>query len=61
MKADKRQHWIRQKMINRLEKCVLMQFELNASMMCANYGHLEKEVQELDEGEIGRASCRERV
>ncbi len=52
MKADKRQHWIRQKMINRLEKCVLMQFELNASMMCANYGHLEKEVQELDEGGI---------
>lgn len=29
-----------------------MQFELMASMMCANYGHLEKEVQELEEGGI---------
>ena len=27
-----------------------MQFELMASMMCANYGHLEKEVKELEEG-----------
>lgn len=29
-----------------------MQFELMASMMCANYGNLEKEVQELEEGGI---------
>ena len=29
-----------------------MQFELMASMMCANYGHLEKEVQELNDGGI---------
>ena len=29
-----------------------MQFELTASMMCANYGNLEKEVKELDEGGI---------
>ena len=29
-----------------------MDFELNASMMCANYGNLEKEVRELDEGGI---------
>ena len=29
-----------------------MDFELNASMMCANYGNLEKEVKELDEGGI---------
>ncbi len=29
-----------------------MQFELMASMMCANYGHLEKEVRELEEGGI---------
>ncbi|HBN56702.1 MAG TPA: ribulose phosphate epimerase [Lachnospiraceae bacterium] len=29
-----------------------MQFELMASMMCADYGHLEKEVKELDEGGI---------
>lgn len=29
-----------------------MEFELMASMMCANYGHLEKEVQELEEGGI---------
>ena len=29
-----------------------MQFELMASMMCANYGHLEKEVKELEEGGI---------
>jgi len=29
-----------------------MDFELNASMMCANYGNLEKEVEELDEGGI---------
>ena len=29
-----------------------MQFELMASMMCANYGNLEKEVRELDEGGI---------
>lgn len=29
-----------------------MQFELMASMMCANYGNLEKEVKELDEGGI---------
>ena len=45
------------------------------SMMCANFGNLEKEIKELEEGgidffhldvmdgsyEIGRASCRERV
>lgn len=29
-----------------------MRFELMASMMCANYGNLEKEVRELDEGGI---------
>lgn len=29
-----------------------MSFELNASMMCANYGHLKREVQELEEGGI---------
>lgn len=29
-----------------------MQFELNASMMCANYAHLEKEVKDLEEGGI---------
>lgn len=29
-----------------------MQIELNASMMCAHYGNLEKEVKELDEGGI---------
>ena len=29
-----------------------MRFQLTASMMCANYGHLEKEVRELEEGGI---------
>ena len=29
-----------------------MKFELTASMMCANYGNLEKEVHDLDEGGI---------
>ena len=29
-----------------------MNFELTASMMCANYGNLEKEVKDLDEGGI---------
>ncbi len=29
-----------------------MNFELNASMMCANFGNLEKEVRSLDEAEI---------
>ena len=29
-----------------------MDFELTASMMCANYGNLEKEIRELDEGGI---------
>ena len=29
-----------------------MEFELMASMMCANYGNLEKEVRELEEGGI---------
>lgn len=29
-----------------------MKFELNASMMCANYGNLEREVRELEEGGI---------
>ena len=29
-----------------------MQFELTASMMCANYGNLEKEVRDLEEGNI---------
>ncbi len=29
-----------------------MYFELTASMMCANYGNLEKEVRELEEGGI---------
>ena len=29
-----------------------MTFELMASMMCANYGHLEKEVKDLEEGGI---------
>lgn len=27
-------------------------FELNASMMCANFGNLEKEVKELDKAGI---------
>lgn len=30
----------------------IMQFELMASMMCADYGNLEKEVRELEEGGI---------
>ncbi len=29
-----------------------MQFELMASMMCADYGHLEREVKDLEEGGI---------
>lgn len=29
-----------------------MDFELTASMMCANYRNLEKEVRDLDEGEL---------
>ena len=29
-----------------------MEFELMASMMCANYGNLEREVRELEEGGI---------
>jgi ribulose-phosphate 3-epimerase len=29
-----------------------MNFELNASMMCANYGNLEKEIHDLEEGGI---------
>ena len=29
-----------------------MAFELMASMMCANYGHLAREVKELEEGGI---------
>ena len=29
-----------------------MNFELTASMMCANYGHLEREVKDLEEGGI---------
>ena len=29
-----------------------MYFQLMASMMCANYGNLEKEVRELEEGGI---------
>lgn len=29
-----------------------MEFELTASMMCANYGNLEKEVRDLEEGGI---------
>ena len=29
-----------------------MHFELMASMMCANYGNLEKEVRELEAGGI---------
>lgn len=31
---------------------MVMNFELTASMMCANYGSLEKEVEELDKGGI---------
>lgn len=31
---------------------IYMQFELMASMMCADYGHLEKEVKDLDQGGI---------
>lgn len=27
-----------------------MYIELTASLMCANYGHLEREITELDEG-----------
>ena len=29
-----------------------MNFELTASMMCADYGHLEQEIKELEEGGI---------
>ena len=29
-----------------------MNFELTASMMCANYGNLEKEVKDLEKGGI---------
>ena len=29
-----------------------MTFELTASLMCANYGNLEKEIHDLDEGGI---------
>ena len=29
-----------------------MEFELMASMMCANYGHLEQEVRDLEDGGI---------
>ena len=29
-----------------------MEIELTASMMCANYGNLEKEVSELEKGGI---------
>lgn len=29
-----------------------MSFELNASMMCANFGNLEKKVKDLGAGEI---------
>ena len=29
-----------------------MYFELTASLMCANYGNLEREITELDEGGI---------
>ena len=29
-----------------------MKFELMASMMCANYGNLEKEVRDLENGGI---------
>ena len=29
-----------------------MEFELTASMMCANYGNLEKEVRDLETGGI---------
>ena len=29
-----------------------MQFELTASMMCADYGHLEREVKSLEEAGI---------
>ena len=29
-----------------------MQFELTASMMCADYGHLEREVKNLEEAGI---------
>lgn len=29
-----------------------MEFELTASMMCANYGNLEKEVRDLEAGGI---------
>ena len=31
---------------------IQMNFELTASMMCANYGNLEKEVRDLEEGGI---------
>lgn len=34
------------------ERKITMQFELMASMMCANYGNLEKEVRDLEEGGI---------
>ena len=33
-----------------MERKEKMQFELMASMMCVNYGNLEKEVKALEEG-----------
>ena len=35
-----------------IEGGIHMNFELNASMMCADFGHLEKEVKSLDEAGI---------
>ena len=45
-------NWIAAKEKGKEKGLKNMEFELTASMMCANYGHLEKEVKELDEGGI---------
>lgn len=34
-----------------------MKFELMASMMCADYGNLEREVRELEEGVLDRLAA----
>lgn len=43
--------YVNRRIINREERRH-MHFELTASMMCANYGNLEKEVKQLEEGGI---------
>lgn len=39
-------------MMKKVETRIVMEFELTASMMCANYGNLEKEVKALEAGGI---------